>query len=212
MTDQTAERLMTSDHGSRLRDQPLEWRCFHCDEVFTDKAEAREHFGDYIDDSPLCLIKGEDGGLAKRVRELEAEVAQTLNERNEYENDARLWHESEADRVRRIGHCQWWQEMDSREGEKLVLQERVKELEAALLRASASALSPEPKEVAVGEAEATLASARLAVNDWVPCSTSEELERWRAAQRRLIDAAKRVGKIQASKEIEQLKKDLRSIE
>jgi hypothetical protein len=106
-----------------------EWRCFHCDEVFTDKTEAREHFGEYLDDSPACLIKGEDGGLLKRVRELEAEVLNAYNQRNAYENDARLWHESEADRVRRIGHVQWWQELDSREGEKLALLERVADLE-----------------------------------------------------------------------------------
>jgi hypothetical protein len=111
---------------------PTTWRCFHCDEVFTDRAEAHEHFGDHPDDSPLCLIKGQDGGLAARIRELEAELMDAYRQRNEYENDARLWHESEAERVRRIGHTAWWQELDSREGEKLVLKERVKELEDQL--------------------------------------------------------------------------------
>lgn len=109
-------------------DQRHEWRCFHCDEVFTDRDEAKEHFGDYQDDTPMCLIKGADGGFAARIRELEAEVAEAYRQRNECENDARLWHESEADRVRRIGHCQWWQEMDSREGEKLVLQAEIERL------------------------------------------------------------------------------------
>jgi hypothetical protein len=111
---------------------PTTWRCFHCDEVFTDKAEAHEHFGDYPDDNPLCLIKGQDGGLAARIRELETELMDAYRQRNEAENDARLWHESEADRVRRIGHVAWWQELDSREGERLVLQQRVKELEGQL--------------------------------------------------------------------------------
>jgi hypothetical protein len=37
-----------------------------------------------------------------------------------------------------------------------------------------------------------LACARLAVSDWHACSTPEELERWRAAIQRLIDAAKAV--------------------
>jgi hypothetical protein len=35
-----------------------------------------------------------------------------------------------------------------------------------------------------------LTTARLAVNDWHACSTNEELARWRAAQARLIIAAK----------------------
>jgi len=108
-----------------------QWRCFHCDEVFTDKAEAQEHFGEYLDDSPLCLIKGQDGGLAARVRELEAEVMEVCRQRNEYENDARLWHEAEADRRRRIGDRQWWQELDYREGEKIVLTEKLAATHAA---------------------------------------------------------------------------------
>lgn len=28
-----------------MMDDPKQWRCFHCDEVFTDKFEARDHFG-----------------------------------------------------------------------------------------------------------------------------------------------------------------------
>ncbi len=37
------------------------WRCFHCDEVFTDKNAAREHFGSTELDEPGCkmLAKGE---------------------------------------------------------------------------------------------------------------------------------------------------------
>ncbi|MGE0363019.1 MAG: hypothetical protein AB7R67_20060 [Vicinamibacterales bacterium] len=35
----------------------LEWRCFHCDEVFTDEAEAQAHFGaDRLMSKPACLI------------------------------------------------------------------------------------------------------------------------------------------------------------
>ncbi len=39
---------------------------------------------------------------------------------------------------------------------------------------------------------AELAAARLAVNDWHACATNEELDRWRRAQARLIDAAQAV--------------------
>lgn len=36
---------------------PTEWRCFHCDDVFTSREEAAEHFGDgdYEDETPVCI-------------------------------------------------------------------------------------------------------------------------------------------------------------
>lgn len=42
--------------------------------------------------------------------------------------------------------------------------------------------------------ESALTNARLAVNDWHNCSTQDELNRWRAAQQRLIEAAKACGR------------------
>lgn len=110
------------------------WRCFHCDEVFTDKAEAQEHFGlerDYS--TSACRLTAEQ---VRELRALEQHNAELRAENDRLDNDARLWHEAEADRRRRIGNREWWQELDSREGEKLVLQEKVATLEAelALLR------------------------------------------------------------------------------
>jgi hypothetical protein len=118
----------------------LPWRCFHCDEVFTDAAEAKEHFGADEWKVPACRLAVDD---VQRLRALETQNATLRREVEAAENDARLWYESEADRVRRIGHCQWWQEMDSREGEKLVLQERLAELEAALRAAGPRRTTPD---------------------------------------------------------------------
>lgn len=119
---------------------PLEkaWRCFHCDEVFTDEAEARDHFGGDEGKVAACRLSRDD---VRQLRALELLNAKWQRECENLENDARLWHESEADRVRRIGHVQWWQELDSREGEKLALQERVSTLESELaaLRANLGA-------------------------------------------------------------------------
>ena len=36
--------------------QPAQWRCFHCDETFTDPTAAREHFGTSIYHQPACQI------------------------------------------------------------------------------------------------------------------------------------------------------------
>ncbi len=50
--------------------EPLpEWRCFHCDEVFTDKAEAKEHFGEYLDDQQS---EQRERDARKELRDLKA--------------------------------------------------------------------------------------------------------------------------------------------
>jgi phage terminase large subunit GpA-like protein len=124
--DQLAEALRAG------RPAQPEWRCFHCDEVFTDKAEAEQHFGyeeGMAQSVPVCLLTKEE---IAELRDLERQNAALHRENERLENDARLWYESEADRVRRIGNVEWWQEMDSREGEKIVLQEKVASLEAQL--------------------------------------------------------------------------------
>lgn len=122
-----------------------DWRCFHCDEVFTTPGAARDHFG-VESDEPGCLIDRvalEEGGKPERgrgllmaLRKTEERARELQAELDLVENDARLWHESEADRVRRIGNVQWWQELDYREGEKLVLKERAEKAEAEIARLS----------------------------------------------------------------------------
>lgn len=118
------------------------WRCFHCDEVFTDRTEAEEHFGTCETRVPACRLGSED---VKQLRALEALNAKLHRELDTLENDARLWHESEADRIRRIGNVQWWQELDSREGERLALLEQIAQLKASL-PAPPGAASPQLQE------------------------------------------------------------------
>lgn len=48
-----------------------QWRCYHCDEVFTEPMKARAHFGDTIGAEPACQIEVKEG-LAQRVRIQEA--------------------------------------------------------------------------------------------------------------------------------------------
>jgi len=50
---------------------PLSWRCFHCDEVFTDQHRARLHFGTEEGCVPACHIKASEGGLLKALRDAE---------------------------------------------------------------------------------------------------------------------------------------------
>lgn len=75
-----------------------EWRCFHCDEVFTDAALAEEHFGVSMCDDPACQIdmtdvramenqlrqyRNEDTYLHREVHRLQAEHAVALRREEE---------------------------------------------------------------------------------------------------------------------------------
>ena len=54
--------------------EELPWRCFHCGEVFTDRAMAAEHFGDHLQGDPACNLNAMEGGLVKLVRSQEEEL------------------------------------------------------------------------------------------------------------------------------------------
>jgi len=48
--------------------QAGEWRCFHCDEVFTDHAAAMAHFGPSLHSDPACTVD------AVKLRDLEQQL------------------------------------------------------------------------------------------------------------------------------------------
>jgi hypothetical protein len=54
------------------------WRCFFCDDVFTTKHEAAEHFGAFNSceaDVPACKIAGHEKHLIHYIRRLEEEIS-----------------------------------------------------------------------------------------------------------------------------------------
>lgn len=74
------------------------WRCFHCDELFTDPEQARLHFGRKMDATPACqidaaalrklenqlaLYRDEDTELYRRIRHLENEHQNALRRAEE---------------------------------------------------------------------------------------------------------------------------------
>jgi hypothetical protein len=74
-------------HGTE-GESSMNWRCFHCDEVFTDRESARMHFGPNQLSTPACQIDAtqlrkleeqlrryseEDTDLQRQIRRLEAE-------------------------------------------------------------------------------------------------------------------------------------------
>jgi hypothetical protein len=130
-------------NGTESTEQPNlnQWTCFHCGETFTTQGSARDHFGAFEGADAGCLVDRiaiEEGGTPERgrgllmaLRKAEDRIAELVRELDSVENDARLWHESEAERRRlQRGHdTSWFMFLDSLEGERLVLIERVKELE-----------------------------------------------------------------------------------
>lgn len=77
-----------------------EWRCFHCDEVFTDPKEAALHFGCMLDDHAACKrLNDDDRALLKTIADLSARWTRCLNE----DCDAsRVYHSMSADMARKV--------------------------------------------------------------------------------------------------------------
>lgn len=64
-----------------------QWRCFHCDEVFTDRFEAARHFGADESATTACQIKGAEGGLVRALRDAEAETEKAYRLMHDESND-----------------------------------------------------------------------------------------------------------------------------
>jgi hypothetical protein len=78
------------------------WRCFHCDEIFTDKSAAAEHFGEgnYECEMPLCIEAATSEMKAlvltnremfERLMKVEAELDQAEHERDCWAGGARMF-------------------------------------------------------------------------------------------------------------------------
>lgn len=79
------QRLFEIIETSRLLNLPGHWRCFHCDEVFTDPKSANDHFGDgggCDPEPPACKLNAMEGGLLKLYREALQELHQWQVEDN----------------------------------------------------------------------------------------------------------------------------------
>lgn len=72
------------------------WRCFHCDEVFTSRQYAAEHFGFDEGATPACKISGHEGHLVTYIRKLEAELA---SYRAESDSITLAWFAKESEHV-----------------------------------------------------------------------------------------------------------------
>lgn len=71
------------------------WRCFHCDEVFTDKSAARLHFGRSETSEAACIIKaGAERNLLKALRDAEQQADDAIQAmHNENTDAAKAYHQ-----------------------------------------------------------------------------------------------------------------------
>ncbi len=63
-----------------------QWRCFFCDELFTNKDKAAQHFGVFEAceaDTPACKLLPHQEKVLKYVRELESKVRELMAERHD---------------------------------------------------------------------------------------------------------------------------------
>lgn len=78
---------------ANYRTPPLEWRCFHCGEVFTTTGSAQDHFGRGPEDMAACRVKvGEERGLVmslRRARRDREELWQILDDIDTYSDVAK---------------------------------------------------------------------------------------------------------------------------
>lgn len=52
-----------------------QWRCFHCDAVFTRRKDAAEHFGADQTETPACCLRDHEHHLVHYIRRLEQDLA-----------------------------------------------------------------------------------------------------------------------------------------
>jgi hypothetical protein len=65
------------------------WRCFHCDEVFTDKRCARDHFGSDETSEPACRIKaGAERSMLTALRRSEDDCNEMMSRLQSESTDA----------------------------------------------------------------------------------------------------------------------------
>ncbi len=110
------------------------WRCFHCDETFTTPGAAADHFGNYINSTPGCVIKvqvGDERGWLMELRRLQEEnshLRQQMNEEcwNQTVFDSHL--RTHIQSYRPFRKCESLQDVfnvyDSMEGRALAAEER----------------------------------------------------------------------------------------
>lgn len=129
---------MSSEYKTEEEYRKGGWRCFHCDETFTTPGAAADHFGNYLNSTPGCIIKiqvGDERGWLMELRKLQKENEHLRQQMNEGYWDMTVFHnhlQTHIQSYRPFRKCNTLQdvffEFDSIEGRALAAEEKLKEL------------------------------------------------------------------------------------
>jgi hypothetical protein len=78
-----------------IQESKKSWRCFHCDEIFTDFAEAEMHFGRSCMSNPVCII------TAVELRDMENQLNRYREEDTQLHRELRQMESNHATALRR---------------------------------------------------------------------------------------------------------------
>lgn len=97
--------MLSAAPASPSQQDRKEWRCFTCDEVFTDEAKARIHFGDYKGDVPTCRMSNLDVCALRMSRDAFSKKAEDAERALSAATPAPFPMVTEEELVAIIGHC-----------------------------------------------------------------------------------------------------------
>jgi hypothetical protein len=115
------------------------WRCFHCDDVFADRAEAQAHFGLDVTETPACirLLTTDEKQWAKDLMEWAARAHKAEAEAEQKGYEAYAMKGQLRDRFKVDNVHQAWLLYETMEGDLQVERLRGNIMRAALRRCKA---------------------------------------------------------------------------
>lgn len=116
-----------------------EWRCFFCDEVFTDEEAARFHFGGEMSGGAACVdpLRHDEAARMRELREAKEHAAKMQRESEAAEEDVARLHGFESELERLFGdgvRTPWqawlklehWQNLDEANREHLTVGRQIR--------------------------------------------------------------------------------------
>lgn len=74
--------LEQAEARAKVADLETQWRCFHCNEIFTNPKHAAEHFGVDETSTPGCRLTATEGHLVTYIRRLEKDLDEYRDDRH----------------------------------------------------------------------------------------------------------------------------------
>lgn len=185
--------------AGRSQGESVAWRCFHCDELFTDSEAAREHFGADQMAQPGCLIEGGPGVLAE-LRKMETERDEWRDRALELEGKEEQLEGLYADMRHRFGTHSLWDIADRLSNERFRADHAMELLQAAGIAFDQPAPTPAERQALAERLEQHAASITRYLNNTRMDDRERDRERQRAIDLTSAAAALRAASEPAERE------------